>query len=196
MDKKVFLSAKANIQVILKAVGLPMDTDENFRHTASRWLKYIESYTQPYNNEQDLQTTFPLAQKHKDTYDRSIVVQVGIPYRAICAHHLLPVLGTAHIGYLPGERVVGLSKLTRLVHGITHRMPSLQEDICDEITYALMDHLTAQGAMCVISAEHGCMAARGVAESSIRTVTASVKGLFQENTAAREEFYHLIERGT
>ena len=196
MDEQVFLSAKANVQVMLKAMGLPVDTDENFRHTAPRWLKYIQSYTQPYNTRIDLKTTFPLAQQRKDIYDRSIVVQVGIPYRAVCAHHLLPVLGTAHVGYLPKDRVVGLSKLARLVHGITHRLPSLQENVCDEITYALMKHLDPEGAMCVISAEHGCMAARGVAESSIRTVTASVKGIFQKNTDAREEFYHLIERGT
>ncbi len=195
-QKKIFTSAKANLQVVLRAMNLPMEKDENFRNTSARWLKYIRSYTQPYDDRQDLETTFPLAHKRDDIYDRSIVVQVGIPYRAVCAHHLLPVLGTAHVGYLPKERVVGLSKLTRLVHGITHRMPSLQEDVCNEITYALMHHLKPEGAMCVISAEHGCMAARGVAESSIKTVTASVKGIFQTNTDAREEFYRLIERGT
>ncbi len=196
VDEKVFTSAKANIQVVLKAMGLPVDTDENFGATAARFLRYVETYRQNYGYEQDLKTTFPLKHKLEDVYDRSIVVQVGIPYRAVCAHHLLPVLGTAHVGYLPKERVVGLSKLTRLVHGITHRMPSLQEDVCDEITHALMDCLKPEGAMCVISAEHGCMAARGVAESSIKTVTASVKGIFQKNTDAREEFYRLIDRGT
>ncbi len=196
MDEKVFTSAKANMQVLLKAMGLPIDTDENFSRTATRFLRYVETYRQNYDYEDDLGTTFPLKHKRDNLYDRSIVVQVGIPYRAVCAHHLLPVLGTAHVGYLPKERVVGLSKLTRLVHGITHRMPSLQEDVCDEITQALMKLLSAEGAMCVISAEHGCMSARGVTESSIKTVTASVKGIFQENTDAREEFYRLIERGT
>lgn len=196
MDEKVFTSAKANMQVLLKAMGLPVDTDENFTRTATRFLRYVEAYRQDYDTKRDLGTTFPLKRDLDNIYDRSIVVQVGIPYRAVCAHHLLPVLGTAHVGYLPGGRVVGLSKLTRLVHGITHRMPSLQEDVCDEITHALMEHLEPEGAMCVISAEHGCMAARGVAESSIKTVTASVKGIFQENTEAREEFYHLIERGS
>ncbi len=198
MDEKEFTSAKANVQVALKSLSLPVLDNENFKGTAGRWIRFLQLYTQPYEPINNLKTTFPLKRQNTDIYDRSIVVQVGIPYRAVCAHHLLPVLGTAHVGYLPGERVVGLSKLTRLVYGITHRMPSLQEDVCDEITEALMTHLKAEGAMCVISAEHGCMSARGVEEATgcIKTVTASVKGIFQKNTDAREEFYRLIERGT
>ena len=127
-----------------------------------------------------------------------MVVQVGIPFRACCAHHLLPVLGQAHVGYIPKDRVVGLSKLARIVYGISHRMPSLQEDVCDEITEALMKYLLPVGAMCVISCEHSCMAARGVEEATgcVQTVTSSIKGIFQENYEAREEFYHLIARGT
>ncbi len=147
MDEAVFTSAKANMQVLLKAMGLPIDTDENFQGTAKRFLRYIETYCQAYNAETDLKTTFPLRHNTDNIYDRSIVVQVGIPYRAVCAHHLLPVLGTAHVGYLPGMRVVGLSKLTRLVHGLTHQLPSLQEDVCDDITDTLMTHLKPKGAM-------------------------------------------------
>ena len=76
-------------------------------------------------------------------------------------------------------------------------MPSLQEDVCDQITDALMEHLEPIGAMCVISAEHGCMSARGVEEATgcIQTVTSSVKGVFQSQMESREEFYHLITRG-
>lgn len=198
MDDKDLISAKAQVQVALNTLGLPVTTNENFTRTASRWVKYIQSYTQGYNPENDLGTTFPLRRNAGGKYDRVMVVQVGIPYRAVCAHHLLPVLGTAHIGYLPSDRVVGLSKLARLVYGLSHEIPSLQEDVCDLITDALMLYLKPIGAMCVISAEHGCMSARGVEEATgcIKTVTASIKGIFQEQFESREEFYRLIDRGT
>ncbi len=190
-------SAKAQIAVALKAVGMPVIEDENFQNTPDRFLKYLESYTVPYDSTQDLGVTFPVRRARQGVYDRAMVVQVGIPYRAACAHHLLPVLGTAHVGYIPKDRVVGLSKLSRLVYGLSHQLPSLQEDVFDEITWSLMTHLKPVGAMCVISAEHGCMAARGVEEATgcIQTVTSSVQGIFQENIEAREEFYHLIARG-
>ncbi len=203
---KDYTSAKAQICTALKILRLPITDDENFKDTPDRFLKYLMSYTQEYDPKQDLSKTFPLKKQLRNKgpgdkvtkYDRVIVTQVGIPYRAVCAHHLLPVLGTAHVGYIPRQQVVGLSKISRLVYGISHAIPSLQEDVCDEITDALMTHLIPQGAMCVISAEHGCMAARGIEEATgcIQTVTASVKGVFQENTEAREEFYHLIARGT
>lgn len=194
---KKLISAWAQINKALKTLGLPVDTDENFLHTARRWVKYIESYSQAYDPVKDLEITFPLRGTAQDVYDRTMIVQVGIPYRAVCAHHLLPVLGTAHVGYIPKERVVGISKLSRLVYGISHTRPSLQEDVCHSITAHLMQHLEPIGAMCVISAEHGCMAARGIEEASgcIQTVTSSVKGVFIEKIDAREEFYQLAALG-
>jgi len=198
MDEKKFISAKANVQVVLNLLGLPIGQDENFDDTAERWVKYLEAYTQEYRPHTDLGTTFPLKGAAGDVYDRAMIVQVGIPYRAVCAHHLLPVLGTAHVGYIPKDRVVGLSKLTRLVYGVSHKRPSLQEDVCHAITAHLMYHLKPVGAMCVISAEHGCMAARGVEEATgqVQTVTSSIKGVFVEKVDAREEFYRLVTLGT
>jgi len=185
------------MDVVLRMINLPVNTDENFNNTPERFLRYLMSYTVPYEPEDDLGVTFPLKHKSEDPYDRPIIVQAGIPYRAVCAHHLLPVLGTAHVGYIPGDRVVGLSKLARLVYGISHRIPSLQEDVCDEITQALMEHLSPRGAMCMISAEHGCMSARGVEEATgcISTITSSVKGVFIEKFEARDEFYRMIKQG-
>ncbi len=198
MEDKTRTETVANVQVALVKLGLPVLQDENFKGTASRWVKYIESYTQPYSPLDDLGTTFPLKGSLEDVYDRAMIAQVGIPYRAVCAHHLLPVLGTAHVGYIPKHRVVGLSKLARLVYGITHRQPSLQEDVCNSITVLLMTHLKAEGAMCVISAEHGCMSARGVEEATgcIQTVTSSVKGVFKDQHESRSEFYELVKAGS
>lgn len=194
MDGKdpAVISMAGKLKFILCEMGIDLN-DPNFESTPARWLQYLHHYTQVYDPKQDLSVTFP-PKGGGDIFDNAMIVQVGIPYRAVCAHHLLPVLGTAHVGYVPMECVVGLSKLTRLVHGITHRMPSLQEDVCNEVTDALMGHLNPLGAMCVISAEHGCMAARGVEEASgcIATVTASVKGVFATKHEVRQEFYSLI----
>ena len=182
---------------LLHMLNLPVDGDENFADTPTRWIKYIKSYTLDFNARSILETTFPLKHKSEDPYDRPLIVQVGIPYRAVCAHHLLPVLGTAHVGYIPEARVVGLSKLARLVYGISHRLPSLQEDVCDEVTQDLMAYLKPRGAMCMITAEHGCMSARGVEEATgcISTVTTSVKGLFIEKHELRDEFYQMVRQG-
>ena len=187
-------SVLSNMISVLHMCNLPLE-DPNFKDTPLRWLKYLQSYTQEYDPTQDLSKTFPLKKKHAETYERSMVIQRGIPYRAACAHHLLPVLGTAHIGYIPKDNVVGLSKLTRLVYGLSHQMPSLQEDVCDAITHALMEHLDPIGAICVISAEHGCMSARGVEEPTgcIDTITASVKGIFIEQHETRAEFYQALK---
>jgi len=180
----------ASMRDILETYGIDLD-DPNFKDTPSRWLKYLEHYCQPFTPASVLGVTFPL-EGAKDKYERAMVIQTGIPYRAICAHHLVPVLGTAHIGYIPNERVVGLSKLARLLYGISHAKPSLQEDVGNSVVDALMDHLEPLGAMCVISAEHGCMSARGVEEASgcIDTITSHVRGVFSE-PAVRMEFLAL-----
>jgi len=180
------------LATILKASGIDLE-DPNFTRTPERWVKYLEHYMQAYTPEKDLGVTFPPT--GAETYENAMIVQVGIPFRAICAHHLVPVLGTAHVGYIPQKNVVGLSKLSRLVYGVSHAMPSLQEDVCNTITDALMHHLSPLGAMCVISAEHGCMAARGVEEATgcVSTVTASIKGIFIDRAEVRAEFYDLIK---
>ncbi len=185
---------QAYMRVILKDIGIDLE-EVNFEGTPERWLKYLESYVVPYNPKDDLGVTFPLKGAADSVYDRAMIVQVGIPYRAVCAHHLLPVLGTAHVGYIPKDRVVGISKLSRLVYGLSHAMPSLQEDITHAVTAILMHHLSPLGVMCVISAEHGCMAARGVEEATgqTQTLTSSVQGVFIDKTESRDEFYRLVE---
>lgn len=177
---------------LLDSMGINFE-DVNFTGTPKRWLKYLKHYLQPFDPKDTLGVTFPV--KYADKFNASMVVQTGIPFRAICAHHLVPVLGTAHVGYIPKDRVVGLSKLSRLVYGISHASPSLQEDVCASVVDALMDHLAPLGAMCVIDAEHGCMAARGVEEATgcTSTATANVRGVFAERREVRQEFYDLIK---
>ncbi len=191
MDEN-FKSTEAilDFEAMLESKGINLE-DPNFSHTSERWIKYLMSYIQPYDPGEDLKKCFDAPEGGK--YEHAMVVQCNIPYRAICAHHFLPVLGIAHIGYIPHKKIVGLSKLTRLVYGLTHEMPSLQENICNKITHMIGRHLECLGSMCVISAEHGCMAARGVQEVGIKTVTSSVRGVFTMKHETRAEFLNLIK---
>jgi GTP cyclohydrolase I len=121
-----------------------------------------------------------------------IITLSNIPFRMICEHHLLPALGHAAIGYIPHKQILGLSKLPRLVDAVGTERPSLQEKITDRIVDLLEEHIEPSGTICVIKAEHTCVACRGVATPGIVTTTSSVKGNFRNVPAAREEFFHLI----
>jgi len=167
--------------------------DPNFQETPLRWVKFLQEFNLQYDPETVLGATFDAPVSN--TYDHSMVVQPNIPLRAVCAHHLLPILGHAHVGYIPEAKVVGLSKLARHVYGVSHVAPSLQENICNTVTELMMKHLKPLGVMCVIAAEHGCMACRGVEEPGVKTVTSSVKGVFIDKIEAREEFYRLVNLG-
>lgn len=184
----------ASIDAVLKGNDLWVD-EANSNDTARRWLKGVKHFTQPFDPEEVLGTSFPLSHESggEGVYNNGIVAQTMIPFQALCAHHLFPVIGHAHVGYIPKERVVGLSKLARLVYGVAHAAPSLQEDVGNQIVDALMGHLDAIGAICVISATHGCMSCRGVEYPDVLTNTSHVRGVFLENVAARQEFFSLID---
>lgn len=119
-----------------------------------------------------------------------MVVQRNIPFFSMCEHHMLPFVGVAHVAYLPDQRIVGISKLARLVEVFGRRL-QVQERMTAQITHALMEHLQPKGAACVIQATHLCMAQRGVAKHQSDTVTSSLKGSFRE-AETRAEFLNLI----
>jgi GTP cyclohydrolase I len=121
-----------------------------------------------------------------------IIALSGIPFRMICEHHLLPALGHAAIGYIPNKSILGLSKLPRLVDAVGTERPSLQEKITDRVVDLLEEHIEPKGSVCVIKAEHTCVACRGVATPGIITTTSSVRGNFRNVPACREEFFAMI----
>lgn len=162
--------------------------DEHFADTPRRFVKYMEEFLQPFNAEETLKTGFGSPKEY-----HGMVVQTNIPFRGLCAHHLAPYLGTASIGYVPGERVIGLSKLGRLVKGIGLMRPSIQEQQTDEIADTLWDVLRPKGVIVVIQAEHTCMAARGLAAPNVPTITSSLRGVFRDVPQARQEFFDLIK---
>jgi GTP cyclohydrolase IA len=133
-------------------------------------------------------TTFP----NTDGYDE-LVVAGSIPFHSLCEHHLLPFHGVAHVGYLPGERIIGLSKLARVVE-LFARDLQLQERLTQQIADWLDEHVAPRGVGVVLEAEHLCMSLRGVQKQGSRTVTSALHGLVREDPRTRQEFLDLATR--
>ena len=120
-----------------------------------------------------------------------LVVCKNIELYSTCEHHMLPFFGVAHVAYLPDEKVIGLSKLPRLVDIFARRL-QIQERIGEQVTDAIMEHLKPKGAACIIEAVHMCTRMRGVQKQNSSMVTASLKGCFLEDLAIRTELMQLI----
>ena len=120
-----------------------------------------------------------------------VVLLRNIEFHSICEHHLLPFFGRAHIAYIPNGKVVGLSKLARLVDGYARR-PQVQERLTTQIADALMEELHPLGAACIVEASHTCMTVRGVKKSEASMVTSAMRGKFNDDHAARAELMALL----
>jgi GTP cyclohydrolase I len=131
-------------------------------------------------------TTFP----NEEGYDELVLAR-SIPIRSVCEHHLLPFTGVAHVGYLPGERILGLSKLARIVEHFAHR-PQVQERLTKQVADWLEAHLQPSGVGVVIEAEHLCMTLRGVQAVGSKTVTSTLLGTLRSDPRSRAEFFTLV----
>jgi GTP cyclohydrolase I len=169
---------------LLLALGADVD-GEALQETPRRMADaYAELLTpQPFRA-----TTFP----NDDGYDELIVGR-AIPFHSLCMHHLLPFHGVAHIGYLPGERIIGLSKLGRVVE-LFARDLQIQERMTTQIAHWLQRELEPQGVGVVLEAEHMCMSLRGVQKFGARTVTSALHGLVRDDARTRQEFLALTAR--
>ncbi|MCA8996738.1 MAG: GTP cyclohydrolase I FolE [Planctomycetaceae bacterium] len=126
----------------------------------------------------------------QETYDELVLVR-DISFNSMCEHHLLPFIGTAHVGYIPRGSVVGLSKLARIVEEISHR-PQVQERMTQQVADLLVEELDPKGVIVVLEAEHSCMTIRGIRKPGSLTVTSAVRGLFRKNESSRAEAMSLI----
>ena len=165
---------------------------EGMRDTPERFVRYLQEFHQEADPRLILGDLFEGAPKGSI---HGMVVQHNIPFRMICEHHLLPAFGKAAVGYIPNGKVAGLSKLTRLVQKMGTAKPTLQELVCEEIADALDNTTQARGTIVVISGEHTCMACRGVNAPHVKTTTSTVRGVFRDVPAAREEFFNIIRQG-
>lgn len=123
-------------------------------------------------------------------HDEMVILR-DIPFYSVCEHHFMPFHGRAAVGYIPDGRVVGLSKLARLVEGFARR-PQLQERLTSEVADALMDTLEPDGVAVVVEAEHLCMTQRGVKKPGARMITSATRGTFRKNEVTRGEFLALV----
>lgn len=165
-------------EAFLISLGMPLDT-ESTRRTAARMAEaYISMFTSPPFE----MTTFPNETQHRD-----LVLARAVPFVSVCAHHVVPFVGKAHVGYLPKDRILGLSKLARVV-GHFARGPQVQEEITQRIAGWLVDNLDSAGVGVVLEAEHLCMTHRGVKAHGATTVTLTWRGRLSEDAAARAEF--------
>jgi GTP cyclohydrolase IA len=135
-------------------------------------------------------TTFP----NKDGYDELVLVR-DIPFVSLCEHHMLPFKGVAHVGYLPGDRIIGLSKLARVVHHYARAL-QVQERLTKQVADWLRDELTPKGVGVVLVAEHQCMTIRGIQAEGTKTVTSTMYGLLRNNSSSRQEFLNLANMNT
>ena len=125
--------------------------------------------------------------------DNSDMVVVGeIPFYSMCEHHFLPFFGKAYIGYIPNGKVAGLSKFARTVE-VYARRPQIQEKMTAQIADAIMEHLSCEGVIVVLKAEHMCMSMRGVKKAGSQTVTVARRGVFLQDDNLEARFYHMIE---
>ena len=130
-----------------------------------------------------------LTRTFSEDHDELVLVR-DIPMFSMCEHHLLPFHGIAHIGYLPGERILGLSKLARVVE-LFSRDLQVQERLTQQVADGLQEHLAPKGVGVVIEAEHLCMSLRGVRATGSRTVTSALLGVLREDARSRQEFFAL-----
>jgi len=168
----------------LEALGVSCASPGMARSAVRMAEAYAEMLT-PRNFEM---TTFG----NDEGYDQLVVVK-AIPVQSVCEHHLLPFLGLAHVAYLPGERILGLSKVARVVEMFARR-PQVQERLTQQVADWLDTHLRPKGVGVVVEAEHTCMTLRGVRASGALTRTSALAGVLREDASARAEFFAVLNR--
>ncbi|MGB6058161.1 MAG: GTP cyclohydrolase I FolE, partial [Microthrixaceae bacterium] len=178
-------AAEDAVADLLVALGQPI-VSESLQGTPRRVASAFVEMLTP--KEFDL-TTFP----NEEGYDELVLVR-DIPFHSLCEHHLLPFKGVAHVGYLPGDRIIGLSKLARVVEMFAARL-QVQERLTQQIADHLEEHLHPKGVGVVIEAEHMCMTLRGVQAAGTKTTTSAVHGLLRDDPRSRSEFFSLASRG-
>jgi len=154
------------------------------RRVARAWREYASGYAEDPSGH--LSRTF----EEVGGYDE-IVLLKDIPFQSHCEHHLAPIIGRASIAYLPSDRVVGISKLARVLHGFARRL-QVQERLTAQVADCIWEHLQPQGVAVVIEASHACMTARGVSTPGVMMTTSRMMGVFREDERSRREVLALM----
>jgi len=170
---------------LLTAMGVDVDAPD-LQETPRRMVaSLMELLTPP--------AFHPTTFANDEGYDELVLAR-AIPFASLCEHHVLPFVGVAHVGYLPGERILGLSKLARIVEHFSHGL-QVQERLTVQIADWLDENLSPRGVGVVLEAEHLCMSIRGVRSTGGRTLTSRVTGTLRSDPRARQEFFALCRSG-
>jgi GTP cyclohydrolase I len=175
-------AARRAVADLLVALGRDVH-EPGLRETPRR---VADAYAELLTHEPVALTTFP----NDAGYDELVVVR-EIPFHSLCMHHLLPFHGVAHVAYLPGERIIGLSKLARVVELFAREL-QLQERLTMQVADCLQEQLRPKGVGVVLEAEHLCMSLRGVQKAGTRTTTSALLGLLRDDARTRQEFLSLV----
>ena len=170
---------------LLTALGADL-SDESLRDTPRRMAAMYRELLTPAPFRP---TTFP----NDGDYDELVIAR-GIPFHSLCEHHMLPFTGVAHVAYLPGERIIGLSKLARVVEYFARSL-QVQERLTSQVARWLEDELQPKGVGVVLEAEHLCMSLRGVQKAGATTVTSALRGAVRDDPRTRQEFLDLARAG-
>lgn len=176
---------QAAVRMILEAVGEDPER-EGLLETPRRVADLYEEVFAGLTIDPSEYLAVGFEESHKE-----MVVLKDIPFQSLCEHHLLPFVGRAHVGYIPAGRIVGLSKLARVVEGFARR-PQLQERLTSQIADTIVDAIKPVGVGVVIEAQHYCMIMRGVKKPGSTMVTSAMRGLFRNNPPTRAEFLEFI----
>lgn len=174
--------AEQAVAELLASFGVDTE-DESLADTPARVARAYAELLQP---QPFSLTTFP----NDEGYDELVLTR-DIPFHSLCEHHLMPFSGVAHVGYLPGERILGLSKLARVVEHFARRL-QVQERLTSQVAGWLDEHLQPKGVGIVVEAEHQCMSLRGARASGSKTVTSALSGLLRSDQRTRSEFLSLV----
>ena len=176
---------QAAVRMILEAVGEDPER-EGLQGTPRRVADMYEEIFAGLRVDPSEYLSVGFEESHKE-----MVVLRDIPFQSLCEHHLLPFVGKAHVGYIPAGRIVGLSKLARVVEGFARR-PQLQERLTSQIADTIIESIRPVGVGVVIEAQHYCMIMRGVKKPGSTMVTSAMRGLFRNNPPTRAEFLEFI----
>ncbi|MCZ6727279.1 MAG: GTP cyclohydrolase I FolE [Acidobacteria bacterium] len=187
VDAKQLQIITDHVSGIIDALGLDR-TDPNLVGTDQRVAEmYLEMFDGIRSGAEPHVTTFP----NEENYEH-MVMERDIPFYSMCSHHFVPFYGHAHMAYVPGERIIGLSKFSRVLEFYAKR-PQLQERLTEQVVNFLVAKLAPKGVMVVIEARHLCVEMRGVKKPGALTVTSAIRGQFHKR-ALREEFLDLLKR--
>ena len=187
LDERKLRVIAEHMRQIIDALGLDV-SDPNLKDTHERVAKmYLEMFHGLSEGAEPKVTVFPNEERYT-----AMVMEKDVPFYSLCAHHFVPFYGHAHIAYIPSERIVGLSKMPRIVEFYARR-PQLQERLTEQIAGFMAEKLLPQGVMVVVEARHLCVEMRGVKKPGALTVTSAIRGIFF-NRPVREEFLDLLNR--